>query len=276
MIFVECPRDAWQGLTRFIPTERKIAFFEKLLEAGFKHLDCGSFVSSKAVPQMADTATVLESLPKTDADLLCIIANEKGLERALACANVTSVGYPLSISETFQRRNTNRGLEESWGLVRQMCANTEQLRFVVYISMGFGNPYNDPWNANIVLEAVQRLRDIGVHDIALADTYGQADAVRVFEVTRAVTERFGANGIGAHLHARAEHAPGLARAALNAGVTWLEGALGGIGGCPFAGDALVGNLASEVILPLMKDTGIRFEVLPELTRAALELRAEFE
>jgi hydroxymethylglutaryl-CoA lyase len=276
MIFVECPRDAWQGLTRIIPTERKIAFLEQLLEAGFKYLDCGSFVSPKAVPQMADTEAVLQALPKTDADLLCIIANEKGLERALACANVTSVGYPLSISDTFQRRNTNRGLEDSWDLVHDLCHNAQRLRFKVYVSMGFGNPYGDPWNVDMVLETVQRLRDIGVQDIALADTHGQADATRVFEVTRAVTERFGPNGIGVHLHARAEHAQELARAALKAGVTWLEGALGGIGGCPFAGDALVGNLASEVVLPLMEGTDVRLEHLPDLTRLALELKNEFE
>jgi hydroxymethylglutaryl-CoA lyase len=273
--FVECPRDAWQGLTRFIPTERKIAFLTALLEAGFRDLDCGSFVSPKAVPQMADTEAVLDGLPQTDADLLCIVANEKGLERALNAPRVTSVGYPLSISDTFQRRNTNRGLEDSWALVEEMRAGAGRLRFVVYVSMGFGNPYGDPWDETILLEAVARLRGLGVRDIALADTYGQADAARVGAVTRAVVERFGAPDLGVHLHARGEYAASLMMAARSAGVTWFEGALGGVGGCPFAGDELVGNLPSEIVLPLLEGTGVDGSQVPVLARRALELRAEF-
>ncbi len=274
MIFVECPRDAWQGLTRFIPTEQKIAFITKLLEAGFTHLDCGSFVSAKAVPQMQDTEAVLEGLPDTTADLLCIVANEKGLERALACGRVTSVGYPLSISDTFQRRNTNHSLEDSWDIVAEMQSRAGRLRFVVYLSMGFGNPYNDAWSQDIVLESVAKLRALGVQDIALADTYGQADATRVYTVTHAVIDQFGAAGIGVHLHARAENAIELTHAALKAGTTWLEGALGGIGGCPFAGDDLVGNLPTEFILPLlMPQTDL--ERLRMLTAQALEIRDQF-
>jgi hydroxymethylglutaryl-CoA lyase len=273
--FVECPRDAWQGLTRFIPTERKVAFLAALLEAGFRDLDCGSFVSPRAVPQMADTEAVLEALPETSADLLCIVANEQGLERALNAPRVTSVGYPLSLSDTFQRRNTNRGIKDSWGLVEAMRGGAGRLRFVVYVSMGFGNPYGDPWDETLVLEAVARLREIGVQEIALADTYGQADEARVKSVVGAVVRRFGAASLGVHLHARVEHGRGLARAALDSGVTWLEGALGGVGGCPFAGDALVGNLASESVLPLLEGVGVDGTRVAELTRWALELRSEF-
>jgi hydroxymethylglutaryl-CoA lyase len=275
MTYVECPRDAWQGIKQFIPTQQKISHLTKLLEAGFTHLDCGSFVSSSAIPQMADTENVLSALPETNADLLCIIANQKGLTRALACQKVSSVGYPLSISDTFQQRNTNRSLENSWALVEEIKSRAEHLRLVIYLSMGFGNPYNDPWNAQIVLESIVRLREIGIQNIVLADTYGIADATRVFEITKAVIKQFGIQGIGVHLHARAEHAVHLAQAALSAGTTWLEGTLGGIGGCPFAGDDLIGNLPTELILPLMPHK-INLESIPELTRNALEIQTTYK
>jgi hydroxymethylglutaryl-CoA lyase len=270
--YVECPRDAWQGLAHFIPTAKKVAFLINLLEAGFKNLDCGSFVSPKTVPQMADTEAVLELLPETDADLLCIVANPQGLARAKACGRVTSVGYPLSLSETFQRRNTNRSLEDSWELVQEMHTHAEDLRLVVYLSMGFGNPYGDAWDVGLVHDGVARLRTIGVKHIALADTYGQADVKRVFEVVKAVTTQFGTADIGVHLHARAEDARALAQAALSAGALWLEGALGGVGGCPFAGDALVGNLPTELVLPLLTTT-IKPEHLLPLQQQALGLLA---
>ncbi len=273
--FVECPRDAWQGLKRFIPTDQKIRFLTGLLQAGFTNLDCGSFVSTQAVPQMVDTEAVLAGLPETKADLLCIVVNRRGLERALAAPRVTSVGYPLSISDTFQRRNTRRSLEDSWGLVEEIRASAGHLRFVVYVSMAFGNPDGDSWNVNLVLETVARLRAMGVHDIALADTYGQADAARVREVAGAVVQRFGAADLGLHLHARSEHTTDLVTAALDVGVGWLEGALGGVGGCPFAGDHLVGNLASERVLPLLSDVGVDPVQLEALRLEALRLQAEF-
>jgi hydroxymethylglutaryl-CoA lyase len=272
--YVECPRDAWQGLKQFIPTAQKVKFLTALLEAGFTNLDCGSFVSPKAVPQMADTEAVLELLPDTRADLLCIVANAQGLARAKACGRVTSVGYPLSISETFQRRNTKRSLKDSWVLVEEIHQNLERLRLVVYLSMGFGNPYGDAWDKALVLESVARLRQIGVKNIVLADTYGQADASRIFDLVRDVVDQSGTAKIGVHLHARAESALLLARTALYAGATWLEGTFGGIGGCPFAGDELVGNLPTEIILPfllpLMRTT-INLECLPSLQKQALEI-----
>ncbi len=271
MKFVECPRDAWQGMRQFIPTTTKIEFLSALLEAGFTHLDCGSFVSPKAVPQMADTEAVMAGLPETQADLLCIIANEKGLSRALDSGRVTSVGYPLSISDTFQQRNTGRSLEQSWELVQHLHSSKQHLGLVVYLSFAFGNPYNDPWNAELVLESVARLRELGIQDIALADTYGQANAARVHHITKAVIDKFGATGLGVHLHARAEDVMALTRASLDAECTWLEGALGGIGGCPFAGDDLVGNLATEQVLPLLS-TNVNLERLRGLTQKALEIR----
>lgn len=280
MIYVECPRDSWQGLTRLIPTDRKLEYLRALLEAGFRQLDCGSFVSPQAVPQMADTEAVLSALPEIPgADYLCIIANERGLERALEAPRVTSVGYPLSISETFQRRNTKRSLADSWGLVADLLEGAERLRFVVYVSMGFGNPYGDAWNSGIVLEAIERLRALGARDIALADTYGQADAARVREVTRLAVERFGPEGLGVHLHARPERAASLAEAALESGIRWLEGALGGVGGCPFAGDDLVGNLSTETVLDVLErhglDLGLDRSRLPALASSALAIQAEF-
>ncbi len=280
MIYVECPRDSWQGLTRLIPTERKLKHLNALLDAGFRHLDCGSFVSPKAVPQMMDTEAVLDGLPVIPgADYLCIVANQRGLERALQASRVTSVGYPLSISDTFQRRNTNRSLTDSWDLVTGLLAQSGRLRFVVYVSMGFGNPYNDPWDASIALQAVSRLREIGVFDIALADTYGQADAQRVRDVTRAVVNEFGPEGLGVHLHARPEHAASLVEAALESGIRWLEGALGGVGGCPFAGDELVGNLPTETVLDVLQAAGYELEIdqlkIPALVSSARSLRDEF-
>jgi hydroxymethylglutaryl-CoA lyase len=275
MIYVECPRDAWQGIKQFIPTAHKINHLKKLIKAGFTHLDCGSFVSSHAVPQMADTEAVLAALPATSADLLCIIANQKGLTRALACEQAKSVGYPLSISDTFQQRNTNQTLENAWGLVQEIQSRAEHLRFVVYLSMGFGNPYNDPWDTQIVLESIMRLRQMGVQNIVIADTYGVANVTRVYEVTDAVIKQFGTNGIGVHLHARAEDAVSLCQAAIRAGITWLEGTLGGIGGCPFAGDELIGNLPTELVLPLIPHK-INLECIPALTQNALEVQTTYK
>ncbi len=277
--YVECPRDAWQGFRRFIPTEEKVAFLKALLEAGFRHLDLTSFVSPKWVPQMADAEEVLAALPPPQGrTYLAIVANEKGLERALRAKNLTHVGYPLSLSETFQRRNTNRGLEESWPLVEAMAKAVEgRLGLVVYLSMAFGNPYGDPWDVGMVVEAVARLRALGVREIALADTYGVADAGRIREVLGAVVERFGPEGVGAHLHARREEAWEKAEAALEAGVFWLEGALAGVGGCPFAGDELVGNLPTELLLPHLEArglaTGVDLSRLPALAGEAARLRA---
>lgn len=280
LTYVECPRDAWQGFARFIPTDTKRAYLEALLAAGFRHLDLGSFVSPKAVPQLADTEAVLAGLERPEgADFLCIIANERGLERALGAKGVTSVGFPLSVNETFQQRNAGTGLAEAWALVERLHARTLEhgLGFVVYVSMGFGNPYGEPWAPEDTSRAVARLRALGVRRIALADTIGNADAERVAAVLAAVGE---VEGLGLHLHAREGAWRGPVEAGLARGVRWFEGALGGVGGCPFAGDALVGNLPSERLLVWLSergfDAGISLAALPALTERALQLKSAYQ
>ncbi|MFN4071847.1 MAG: hydroxymethylglutaryl-CoA lyase [Thermus sp.] len=276
--YVECPRDAWQGFRRFIPTQEKAAFLNRLLEAGFRHLDLTSFVSPKWVPQMADAEEVLAALPPPQGrTYLAIVANEKGLERALRAPNLTAIGYPFSLSETFQRKNTNRSREESWPLVEAMVEATKgRLDLVVYLSMAFGNPYGDPWSVEGVLEDIARLRDLGVKEIALADTYGVAEAGRIQEVLREAVARFGPEGLGAHLHARPEGVLAKVEAVLASGILWLEGALAGVGGCPFAGDELVGNLPTERVLPYLEErgytTGVDLKALPDLAREAARLK----
>ncbi len=266
--YVECPRDAWQGLSRFIPTEEKVAFLKKLLDAGFTHLDLTSFVSPKAVPQLKDAAEVLAALPPpAGRTYLAIVVNEKGVLRALSAKNLTAVGYPFSISDTFQRRNAGRSIKESWPVLEKMLALTKgRLDFVVYVSMGFGNPYGDPWDLEQVVSFVAQIRALGVREVAVADTYGVADPDRIFEVLDRLVRAFGPEGIGAHLHSRPDPAEVKAKvdAVLSAGVRWLEGALGGVGGCPFAGDELVGNLPTEVVVPYLVDKG--FDPGPDLSR----------
>ncbi len=281
-LWVECPRDAWQGFSSFIPTEEKVAFLKALLEAGFRHLDLTSFVSPKWVPQMRDAEEVLRALPPPPpgGSYLAIVANERGLERALGAENLTAVGYPLSISETFQRKNTNAGLEAAWGFVERLVeAARGKLEVVVYLSMAFGNPYGDPWSPGLVLEFAQRLRELGVRRIALADTYGVADAERIRATLARVAEALGPEGLGAHLHSRPEGVLAKVEAALGAGIRWLEGALSGAGGCPFAGDELVGNLPTERVLPYLEARGLRTGVdlnrLRELADWAAQLKAAY-
>lgn len=282
--YVECPRDAWQGFARTIPTGEKAAFLRQLLEAGFDHLDLASFVSPKWVPQMADSEEVLKQLPPPDGrDYLAIVANERGMERALAARNLTSVGYPFSISETFQQQNTRRSIADSWPLVVQMLelAQDGGLELVVYVSMGFGNPYGDPWSPEAVVDFVGRLRGLGVRRIAIADTYGVAGAERINRVLSEIVAEHGSANLGAHLHSRPEPGEVQAKvdAVLEAGVRWLEGALGGIGGCPFAGDELVGNLPTEVVLPHLSErgllSGVDLEQLSRLSAAADRLRRNY-
>lgn len=280
LIWVECPRDAWQGIAHPIRPGDKQAHLQALLDAGFTHVDAGSFVSPKAVPQLADTERVLEGLRVPDgADLLCIVGNERGLERARAAPAVTSIGYPLSVNDTFQRRNVGRSIQESWPVVERLARGAEAagLGFVVYLSMGFGNPYGDPWDPADTAGAVARLRTAGVTRIALADTVGNADAARVAAVLTAVDVRApgGVAGLGLHLHARPGGWEDPIAVALERGVRWFEGALGGIGGCPFADDELVGNVPTEAVLPWFGGRGWRCGVdgtrLPALAEQAARL-----
>lgn len=278
---MECPRDAWQGLPGLVPTKAKQEHLSHLLSAGFMNLDMGSFVSPRAVPQMADTEAVLAQLSAPpEADLLCIIGNERGLTRARAATGVTSVGYPLAVNDTFQRRNVGMSLADSWLLVERLVGSTREagLDLVVYLSMGFGNPYGDPWEPQVTAEAVARLRQLGVQRIALADTVGNADAERVAAVLAAVDAPggLGAPGeLGLHLHSLPGAWTAPLEVALEWGVRWFEGALGGIGGCPFAADELVGNLPTEAVLPHLEalgfSAGVDLARLPELEAEATRL-----
>lgn len=272
--YVECPRDAWQGLPHVVPADTKRAHVQRLLDAGFKRIDVGSFVSPRAVPQMADTEVVIGELTKpADAELICIIGNERGVERAALVANVTTVGFPLSVNDTFQRRNVGRSLEESWVLLSRLMTMSEKagLELVVYLSMAFGNPYRDIWGPHNTAESIQRLRDMGIARIALADTVGTADARVVERVLASVSN---AADLGLHLHSRPGVWNELLEVGLKYGVRWIEGALGGIGGCPFAGDDLVGNLPTELVLPWLAAQGLEPDaVIDEALLVALAAEA---
>lgn len=270
-IYVECPRDSWQGLGRFIPTPEKVGYLQTLLDAGFSNLDMASFVSAKAVPQLADSEEVLAMLkvPET-ANLLAIVANERGVERALKAKNLSSVGYPLAVSETFQWRNTNRSVADSWPFIADMLTETKgKLRLVVYLSMAFGNPYQEPWQAKDTAFAVDKLRNLGVTAIVLADTLGSSSPELLKEVLGSISE---ADSLGLHLHAKPQDWQEKLAHALDFGISWFEGALAGIGGCPFAADTLLGNLPTEAVLPyLSKKLGKSLS--PDLARLAVQAKA---
>jgi hydroxymethylglutaryl-CoA lyase len=278
--YVECPRDSWQGFKRQIPTEEKRDYLRALLKAGFRRLDLGSFVSIKAVPQMADSEEVLATLERPEgADFLCIIANERGLERALKVESVSSVGYPLAVNDTFQRRNTGKSLEASWPLVAGLFkeASAHGLGFVVYLSMAFGNPYGEPWDPEAAAHAAERLRDLGVSQIVLADTVGTATPERIRVILEAVSQP---RSLGLHLHARPNAWREQLEVALDFGLHWFEGALAGVGGCPFADDALLGNLPTERVLPWLTarglESGIALKAVPGLRAHAEALRLRYE
>ena len=277
--FVECPRDAWQGLPRQIPARRKRRHLRLLIEAGFRHLDLASFVSPSAVPQMADSEAVLAQLERPPGvDFLAVVVNERGFERALTAANIASVGYPLSVNDTFQRRNSGHSLADSWPLLAGLFARATAggLRFQVYLSMGFGNPYGEPWRPGDTAAAVERLRGSGVNQSVMADTVGRADAGAVADVLASVDR---VADLGLHLHARPDGWTDTLTVALERGVRWFEGALSGIGGCPFAGDALVGNLPSETVIPWLRSQGLEvaapYEALPAAAADAAEIAASY-
>ena len=271
---VECPRDAIQGWSRMIPTAEKIAYLNQLLKVGFHTLDFGSFVSPKAVPQMADTAEVLAELDLTGTNtkLLAIVANERGAEQAVSYQQVSCLGFPFSVSPTFQQRNTNASMAEAMERVKHIVtiARQHQRQLVVYLSMAFGNPYGDEYNASIVRSQAEQIAGLGVKIISLADTTGLANSEEVYDLTSAVTTALPEITIGVHLHAAPLHWKDKLQAALRAGCFRIDGALKGIGGCPFAGDELVGNLDTERIIPYLKNIGWLKEINDEeLVKASL-------
>ena len=260
---IECPRDAWQGLSDFIPTEAKAAYLHELVLAGFKHIDAVSFVSPKHVKQMADSEDVMSRLNDSlsiDIDrpeIIGIVVNEKGLERALATPGVTTIGYPYSISAYFRRANANMTRDESRRLVEKLKKDTAAAsrELVIYISMAFGNPYDEPWGAEIVHDTLEWLKDIRVRTVSLADTVGTADAKLIGDLYRQVKDHVAGVELGVHLHSRPENAEEKILAAYEAGCRRFDSALTGLGGCPFAGDNLVGNIATEQVIAALQKAG---------------------
>ena len=261
---IECPRDAWQGLPNVIPSETKVAYHLALIEAGFRHIDAVSFVSPKHVPQMADSEEVMRGLAAATGqmagapEIIGIVVNEKGLERAVAAAGVATVGYPYSISAYFRRANANMSRDESRALVKVLQGVTEaaQRNLVVYISMAFGNPYDEPWSAGIVAHTLGWLKATGVRCVSLADTVGTASPEAVGDLYRAVKEDAEGIELGVHLHSRREGAAEKILAAYEAGCRRFDSALGGLGGCPFAGDELVGNVPTEIVVETLAKRGV--------------------
>ncbi len=266
---IECPRDAMQGIETFIPTELKVKYLNGLLKVGFDTIDIGSFVSPKAIPQLADTAEVLDriDLEGTKSKLLVIVANERGAEAAVQQERVSFLGYPFSISETFQQRNTNTSIEGSWARTANIAELAQKAgkELVVYISMAFGNPYGDPWNAEVALHWTDRLvKELGVRIIALSDTVGVAKPDDIRSMFEALIPAMPGVEFGAHLHCGPDNWKVKTQAAWDAGCRRFDGAIKGYGGCPMAEDELVGNLQTELFVRDLEERGIRTGVDLEL------------
>jgi len=261
---VECPRDAWLGLPQTIPTDEKIKYLTQLVRLGFAHIDAVSFVSPKHVPRMADSEAVMERLsqarlPSREApEIIGVVVNAEGLDRALATPGITTIAYPYSISAYFRRANANMSRAESRGLVEKLRRGTKAARrdLVVSISMAFGNPYDEPWGPEIVEETLVWLKDVGVRTVSLADTVGHASPEEVASLYRTVKDCVAGVEIGVHLHSRAEGAAEKILAAYEAGCRRFDGAMTGLGGCPLAGDELVGNIPTESILTTLAARGV--------------------
>jgi hydroxymethylglutaryl-CoA lyase len=278
---IECPRDAWQGLKGQIPADLKADYLKALISVGFKHIDAVSFVSPKAVPQMADSEDVLKGLdPPDDVEIIGIVVNEKGTQRAIETSGVRTLGFPYSISESFLRKNQNQSPEGALEELEkiQKKADDAALEVAVYISMAFGNPYGDPWSIDEVIEAIALLEIENLRVISLADTVGAASADQVGELVSAVMTKYDYLEIGVHLHSRPEQAEGKILAAYDAGCRRFDSALGGLGGCPFAQDALVGNIATEKVIEALKQRGAELPALKPLDallRASAEIGARY-
>ena len=278
---IECPRDAWQGLLGMIPADLKANYLKSLINAGFKHIDAVSFVSPKAVPQMADSEEVLKELdPPDDVEIIGIVVNEKGADRAIATQAVSTLGFPYSLSETFLRKNQNQSAEEALDELEKIQKKAENagLDVVVYISMAFGNPYGDLWNADEVIEAIALMEVDNLKMISLADTVGMASAQQVGELVSTVMAKYDYLEIGVHLHSRPEQAAEKLLAAYDAGCRRFDSALGGLGGCPFAQDALVGNIATETVIETLSRRGAelpQLKPLDALLKAIAGIGAKF-
>jgi hydroxymethylglutaryl-CoA lyase len=275
---IECPRDAMQGWKKFIPTEKKIEYINSLLKVGFETIDFGSFVSPKAIPQMADTRDVVKSLELgvSDTKLLAIVANMRGAEEASVFEQINYLGFPFSISQTFLQRNTNSSIEQSLERVediQNLCIKTGK-QLIVYISMGFGNPYGDVYDEEIVFEWVNKLVAMDIGIISLADTVGIATPAQVYDVTSYLVESLPGTEIGVHLHSTPQNWKKKLEAAVKAGCKRFDGALKGIGGCPMADDELVGNMNSEWMIPYFEEKGLLNNLDKEALAESLRIAGE--
>jgi hydroxymethylglutaryl-CoA lyase len=279
---IECPRDAWQGLKGQIPAELKTNYLQALVSAGFKHIDAVSFVSPNAVPQMADSEEVLKELdPPDDVEIIAIVVNEKGAQRAIATEAVRTLGFPYSISPTFLENNQRQTLEDAIEELEKVEKKADEagLDTVVYISMAFGNPYGDPWSIDEVVEAVGLLELQEIRVISLADTVGLAPPEKIREVVSAVMAKYDYLEIGVHLHSRPDQAAAKIIAAYEAGCRRFDSALGGLGGCPFAQDELVGNIPTETVIETLRGRSAQLpplKPLDTLLRATAEIGARYK
>jgi hydroxymethylglutaryl-CoA lyase len=278
---IECPRDAWQGLSRRIPTELKTRYLRTLIDAGFKHIDAVSFVSPKAVPQMADSEKVLEQIElPNDVEIIGIVVNEKGAERAIAAQTVCTLGFPCSISETFLRKNQNQTPDECYKVLESIKRKADEsgLGTVAYISMAFGNPYGDPWDEAKVGQGLNKLLGLGVQSVSLADTVGMAGPNLIRTIFESVTNQYPDADIGVHLHSAPAQAQSKILAAYDAGCRRFDSAIGGLGGCPFAQDALVGNIPTECLLAALKQRGVELPIsnaLPDVVSLNSLIAADY-
>ena len=274
---VECPRDAMQGWKTFIPTDKKIAYLNSLLQVGFDTLDCGSFVSPKAIPQMADTAEVLQQLTtETNTKLLVIVANTRGAEQAVIFDNVHYLGFPFSISETFQQRNTNSSISESVGRVeeiQELCTKHNK-ELVIYLSMGFGNPYGDIYDEAILLHWADEMVHRNINSISLADTVGVATTDQISFALNTLIPAYPNVVFSVHLHSTAANWQHKMEAAVNAGCKRFEGALKGIGGCPMAGNDLIGNMNTEWMIDYFREHNILPSINEDALRHSFQLADE--
>ena len=264
---IECPRDAWQGLPGLIPAARKAAYLRALIDAGLTHVDAVSFVSPAAIPQMADSEAVLDLLgPHPGTEIIGIVVNQRGAERAIKTGAVDTLGFPYSISPGFLKRNQNQTPEQSLEMLASIQAAAQQAgkSVVAYISMAFGNPYDDPWSVDAVVNGCAEIIGLGIRQISLADTVGLALSSQVADTVCAALTAFPDVEIGVHLHARRDLAVAKIRAAYEAGCRRFDAALGGLGGCPFAQDDLVGNIPTEVLLAELKELGAEFSPSPSI------------
>ncbi|MGA2966695.1 MAG: hydroxymethylglutaryl-CoA lyase [Terriglobales bacterium] len=279
---IECPRDAWQGLKGQIPADIKVSYLQALVSSGFKHIDAVSFVSPNAVPQMADSEAVLKELdPPDDVEVIGIVVNEKGAQRAIATDAVRTLGFPYSISPTFLQNNQRQSLEDAIEELEAIEKKADEagLDTVVYISMAFGNPYGDPWSVEEVVEAVGLLELQEIRTISLADTVGAAPPEKIREVVSAVMAKYDYLEIGVHLHSRPDQAAAKIAAAYEAGCRRFDSAIGGLGGCPFAQDALVGNIPTEAVIEVLRQQGAQLpplKPLDTLVRASAEIGARYK